>query len=208
MSNHQARHFYEFGPFRVDATERLLLRDGVPVPLTPKAFDTLMVLIENSGRLVEKDELMKRLWPDTFVEDANLAHNISLLRKAFSNGSDDHEYIQTVSRRGYRFVVSVRELQEEMPAASDHSSTVELEPGGAQQQVLASDGQMQATMGSAGSAGTFAPLQSSPDEQPSEGRGNHCSSHHRGNISNNSVPEIQSGHAALEGGSLHKLCRL
>ena len=67
--NKQPKHFYEFGPFRLDVAERLLLRDGAPVALTPKAFDTLLVLVENSGHLLDKDDLMKQVWPETFVEE-------------------------------------------------------------------------------------------------------------------------------------------
>ena len=76
------KHLYEFGPFRLDAKERLLLRDDEIVPLTPKAFDLLLVLVEKSGHLLKKDELMQRLWPDSFVEEGSLAQNVSLLRKA------------------------------------------------------------------------------------------------------------------------------
>lgn len=103
-----AKHLYQFGPFSVDTAERVLLRDGHPVALPPKAFDLLLVLVENSGHLLEKDELMQRLWPDTFVEEANLPNNISLLRKALAI-DQDHQYIETVPRRGYRFVADVEE---------------------------------------------------------------------------------------------------
>ncbi|SRR6266404_1499385 len=99
---------YEFGPFRLNASERLLLRDGQPVPLPPKVFDTLLVLVQSSGHLVEKDELMTKLWPDTFVEEATLARNISDLRKALCEDTGQHKYIETVPKRGYRFVASVR----------------------------------------------------------------------------------------------------
>jgi len=92
---------FEFGNFRVDADERTLLEDGRPVALTPKAFDTLLLLVENAGRLLEKEAMMERLWPGTFVEEANLANNISLLRKALG---DQANLIQTVPRRGYRFI--------------------------------------------------------------------------------------------------------
>jgi len=98
---------YEFGRFRLDAKERLLLRDGEIVPLTPKAFDMLLALVENSGHLLEKNELMRTLWPDTFVEEESLAQNISLLRKALDE-SENQKFIETVPRRGYRFVASVR----------------------------------------------------------------------------------------------------
>ena len=71
------KHFYEFGPFRLDTAERLLLRDGQHIPLTPKAFETLLMLVENYGRVIDKDELLKKVWPDTFVEEVNLAKNVS-----------------------------------------------------------------------------------------------------------------------------------
>src|SRR5215469_13396441 len=101
-------HLYEFGQFRIDVAERLLLREGEAVPLTPKAFETLLLLVESSGHTVEKDELMRRLWPDTFVEEANLTNNISLLRKALDESPDGHPYIETVPRRGYRFDGAVK----------------------------------------------------------------------------------------------------
>src|SRR5262245_32807201 len=111
MSN-QARHFYEFGPFRLDARERLLLRDGQVVSITPKAFDMLVVLVENSGHLLEKEELMRRLWSDSFVEEANLSYNVFALRKALGESNGDDRYIETIPRRGYRFVGQVREVVE------------------------------------------------------------------------------------------------
>ena len=106
-----AKHLYQFGPFAVDVAERVLWRDGRPVALPPKAFDLLLVLVENSGHLLEKDELMQRLWPDTFVEEANLPNTISLLRKVLA-GDGDHPYIETVPRRGYRFVAAVEEISD------------------------------------------------------------------------------------------------
>ncbi len=107
-----SKHFYEFGHFRIDLTERVLLRDGRPVQLTPKAFETLHVLVQNCGHVVEKDELMNRVWPDTFVEEVGLARNISALRKVLEDGSDQHQYIDTVPKRGYRFRAEVREWEE------------------------------------------------------------------------------------------------
>ena len=109
----QAKDLYEFGPFRIDVAERLLSREGQNVPLTPKAFDTLLVLVENRGHLLEKDELMQKLWPDTFVEEANLTNNISQLRKALGDDSSGHRYIETVPKRGYRFGASVRMCRKE-----------------------------------------------------------------------------------------------
>ncbi len=105
----QERHLYEFGPFRLDVTERQLFRNGRPVSLTPKAYETLLLLVERSGRVLTKDELMRAIWPDTFVEEANLAHNISLLRKALGETPDEQQYIQTIPRRGYRFIAEVRQ---------------------------------------------------------------------------------------------------
>jgi Tol biopolymer transport system component/DNA-binding winged helix-turn-helix (wHTH) protein len=100
---------YEFGSFRLDPAERLLLKDGQPVPLTPKAFDLLVFLAERSGRLVEKQALMSALWPNAVVEEANLAYNVSALRKALGDGHDGEHIIQTVPTRGYRFIAPVRQ---------------------------------------------------------------------------------------------------
>ena len=102
---------YEFGPFRLDAAERLLSRDGEVVPLQPKTFDVLLALVERPGRLLEKDELLKAVWPDTVVEEANLANNISILRKSLSQNGQ--QFIETVPKRGYRFVANVKKLEEE-----------------------------------------------------------------------------------------------
>lgn len=112
---HPTQHLYEFGPFRVVPAERLLLREGLPQPISPKVFDTLLVLLENHGHLVEKDELMRRVWPDTVVEEANLAHNVFTLRKVFGeeNGT---KYVETVPKRGYRFVGAVKEVSGHSPA--------------------------------------------------------------------------------------------
>jgi DNA-binding winged helix-turn-helix (wHTH) protein/TolB-like protein/lipoprotein NlpI len=105
-------HFYEFGPFRLNATERLLQRGNEIVALTPKVLDTLLVLIENSGHIVEKTQLMEQLWPDSFVEESSLTQNISLLRKALSEGDTESNYIETIPKRGYRFVAQVSERHE------------------------------------------------------------------------------------------------
>src|SRR5258708_23806397 len=99
----EGKHLYEFGPFRLDPTERLLLRNNQTVPLAPKAFDTLLLLVENSGHLLTKDELMQRLWPGTFVEEVNLAQNISIIRRALKEAGDAEELIETVPKGGYRF---------------------------------------------------------------------------------------------------------
>lgn len=108
----QIKQLYEFGPFRLDVDERLLMRDGRMAPLPPKVFDTLLVLVENSGRVVSKDELMQSLWPDTFVEESNLTQNISQLRRALGDGTADAQYIATIPKRGYRFVANVKPIVE------------------------------------------------------------------------------------------------
>src|SRR5437868_9276664 len=104
---------YEFGRFRLDPAERSLLNDGKPVSLTPKAFELLVVLLESSGQLLSKDELMKKLWPDSFVEEANLTVNISALRKALGDAHDGQHFIETVPKHGYRFTANVSEFQKE-----------------------------------------------------------------------------------------------
>ena len=100
---------YEFGGFRVEAGKRLLLRAGIPVPLTPKVFDTLLQLLEHRGKVVEKEDLMKAIWPDTIVEENNLSQNISTLRRVLGQGPSqgDRRFILTVPGRGYRFVADV-----------------------------------------------------------------------------------------------------
>jgi len=112
MSN-QGKELYEFGPFRLDSGKRLLLRDNQPVPLQLKAFETLLVLVRNSEQVVLKDDLMKAVWPDTFVEESNLAQNIFVLRKTLGATVGEHRYIVTVPGRGYRFAEKVRIVSEE-----------------------------------------------------------------------------------------------
>src|SRR5215469_1335398 len=104
---------YEFGPFSLDPAERVISRDGTPLPLRPKVFDTLLCLVRNRGRLLTKDELLKEIWPETFVEEVNLAVNISTLRKAFGESPQDSRYIATVPGKGYRFVAEVRRISSE-----------------------------------------------------------------------------------------------
>ena len=106
---------YEFGPFQLDPPERLLVCDGKPVSLSPKAFDLLLALVDRSGHLVEKDELLRIVWPGSFVEEGNLAVTISLVRKALNDDRGQHKYIETVSKRGYRFVAEVKRLDESVP---------------------------------------------------------------------------------------------
>ncbi|MCA1625287.1 MAG: winged helix-turn-helix domain-containing protein [Acidobacteria bacterium] len=107
--NTRNEHIYEFGDFCIDAVNHLLLRRGRPVPLKPKAFDTLLILVKNRGRVIEKDELMELLWADTFVEEANLTQNIYELRKVLGESAREPYYIENVPKRGYRFVGEVKE---------------------------------------------------------------------------------------------------
>src|SRR5215213_8116235 len=103
-------HILQFKDFTIDTDQRVLLREGLPVALAPKVFETLLALVENHGRIVLKEELMKRLWPDTFVEEANLTFNIQQLRKSLGDNARSPIYIQTVARRGYRFIAEVETL--------------------------------------------------------------------------------------------------
>src|SRR5215467_9330068 len=107
--NNGERVIYEFGGFRLDPEHRILLRDGDPVTIWPKVFDTLVFLLQSGGRLVEKDELMQALWPESFVEESNLTQNIFVLRKILGDDRNGHGFIQTVPRRGYKFIAPVRE---------------------------------------------------------------------------------------------------
>lgn len=107
----QADEIYEFDEFRLDPAERVLLRNGEPVALTPKSFETLLVLVRNNNRLVEKAKLLDEVWPNTFVEEKTLAQNIFMLRKTFGTDGAGRQYIQTVPRYGYRFVADVRVAQ-------------------------------------------------------------------------------------------------
>lgn len=123
MKAENPRHLYEFGPFRLDADNRHLLRDGEPVTIPPKAFDTLCALVENRGHAVRKDELLEAVWPDTFVEENNLNQYISILRKALGENGDGHRYIETVPRWGYRFVGEVHELDDDDNEVTVHRRT-------------------------------------------------------------------------------------
>jgi TolB-like protein/DNA-binding winged helix-turn-helix (wHTH) protein/Tfp pilus assembly protein PilF len=113
----EAQHLFEFGPFRLDPAERRLLRDGRPIPLPPKNFDALLLLVEHAGHLLGKDEMTERLWPDSIVEEASLAKCIFTLRKALGDAAEGNTYIETVPRSGYRFVAEVRVLAADDDAA-------------------------------------------------------------------------------------------
>jgi DNA-binding winged helix-turn-helix (wHTH) protein/Flp pilus assembly protein TadD len=120
---------YEFGHFRLDVAERVLFCAGKPMRLTIKAFEVLLVLVENSGHLVTKDELMRRVWLDAVVEEGNLAQAVSALRKAFGESHRshrNHEYIETIARRGYRFNAAVRVQDETRNSGSVAAAGVEV----------------------------------------------------------------------------------
>ena len=106
MLRHSPR-FYAFGPYRLDPGEKVLLNEDQAIPLTPKALETLLILVSRHGHLVGKDELIRSVWPDTVVEENNLNQNISALRRVLGDGVDGRRFIETVPRRGYRFVAEV-----------------------------------------------------------------------------------------------------
>jgi eukaryotic-like serine/threonine-protein kinase len=123
-----AKELYEFGPFRVDPEKETLFRAGESVPLTPKTFQILLVLIRNSNEVVTKDDLMKTVWPDTFVEEANLSRNVFMLRKALGESAQDHRYIVTVPGRGYRLAESVQLVpDQELTVIAASRSKMQLE---------------------------------------------------------------------------------
>src|SRR5713226_4340371 len=105
---HPAADFYEFGPFQLDVASRGLYRSGEFVPLAPKAFETLLVLVQDAGRVVTKEQLLERVWPDAFVEEGSITNNISTLRKILNPHFEGDGPITTVARRGYRFSAAVR----------------------------------------------------------------------------------------------------
>ncbi len=118
--NGEAKHFYQFKSFRLDVEERQLLHHNLPVSLTPKAFDVLAVLVERGGHLVEKDELLKLVWADSFVEEANVARIVHTLRKVLGEDGNGNKYIETVAKKGYRFVADVTEVRESV--AENHEN--------------------------------------------------------------------------------------
>jgi Tol biopolymer transport system component/DNA-binding winged helix-turn-helix (wHTH) protein len=117
----ESNGLYSFGEFAVDVEQRVLLRNEVPIPLAPKVFDTLLILVEHSGRIVEKDALMSRLWPDSFVEEANLTFNIQQLRKSLGDNARSPRFVETVARRGYRFIAPVRKKTEVTSPTEDEA---------------------------------------------------------------------------------------
>ena len=124
----ETKDFYDFGPFHADTVRRLLLRDGQSVPVTSKVFDTLEVLLRNRDRVLEKEELLKEIWPNSFVEESNLTQNVSTLRKALCELPGEHRYIATVPGKGYRFVGEVRVPEPEIPPAPEKTEAAPARP--------------------------------------------------------------------------------
>lgn len=102
---------YAFAEFRLDPVQRLLLRHSEPVAVTPKVFETLAFLVQNRGRIIDRDELIQALWPDSFVEESNLYQNIFVIRKILGDDQNGNGFIQTIPRKGYRFVAPVIETE-------------------------------------------------------------------------------------------------
>ena len=121
----QVQERYEFGPFRLDPTEHTLLRGDQVVALTPKAFETLALLVRSRGHLVRKEELIERVWRDTIVEEGNLNVIIHTLRKALGDDPREHKYIETVAKCGYRFVAEVRKPDEDKETASETTNAID-----------------------------------------------------------------------------------
>lgn len=131
-----SNHFYRFEDFTVDTSQRVLLRAEKPVALTPKAFDTLLILLEGNGRIVEKDDLKKKLWPNTFVEEANITFNVQQLRKVLGDDARNPRFIETVARRGYRFIAPVEvRVGDEKPADDSAQQALEALPTIAEQRL-------------------------------------------------------------------------
>src|SRR5262249_43719173 len=131
-----AADFFEFGPFRLDVSNRSLYCSDEYVPLTPKVFETLLLLVEEAGRVVDKEQLMQRVWPDAFVEEGSITNNISTLRKILNPHFDGDGPIATVARRGYRFTASVQ-LRNESADIVLHSAAPPVEAAQAQEPVTA-----------------------------------------------------------------------
>jgi TolB-like protein len=115
----QQKSLLQFGPYRIDPAQRALFTEDRLIPLQPKVFDTLLALVENQGRILEKDEGLEQVWPDTFVEEGSLARNVSTLRKVLGETPDGKGYIETIPKRGYRFVAQVVQIPGATPEALD-----------------------------------------------------------------------------------------
>src|SRR5580692_6540308 len=113
------QELYDFDDFLLDASRRIISRGDQPVPLTSKAFETLLVLVRNRDRVLSKEELMNAVWPDSFVEEVNLAQNISAVRKALGESPGENRFIATIPGKGYEFVCVVREQETAKSALVD-----------------------------------------------------------------------------------------
>jgi DNA-binding winged helix-turn-helix (wHTH) protein/TolB-like protein/tetratricopeptide (TPR) repeat protein len=123
----QCKSAYKFGPFLLDPPAHLLLKDGSPIALPPKAFETLLMLVQYQGTLLTKNDLLNAVWPDAYVEENNLTQYVSMLRKVLGDDGNGNKYIETVPRLGYRFVAGVREVAEEEESVLNGSETTRLE---------------------------------------------------------------------------------
>ena len=135
----ETKVLYDFGRFRCDPGEQLLLCDGKPVPLAPKSFEILLALVRSNGHLVTKDELMRKVWPDSFVEEANLTVNVSALRKVLGETHEGQQFIETVPKRGYRFIAKVAVLErdsEKLEFVEETPATAGSRNAGAEQAIL------------------------------------------------------------------------
>src|SRR6476646_23477 len=112
------RQIYEFSDFRVDTGQFILTKAGQAQPITPTVFKILLMLLQRAGEVITKEELMKQVWPDSFVEDGNLNRNVSTLRKALGEKPCDHRYIETIPKSGYRFITPVRVIDYQVPTGS------------------------------------------------------------------------------------------
>ena len=120
---------YSFGDFTLDVSQRVLFRDGEPVTIAPKVFETLAYLVQNHGRLIEKGELLEGVWADSFVEEGNIAYNVRQLRKILGDDAREPRFIETVARRGYRFIASVEKIGPIDPVAETDTAASLLDPG-------------------------------------------------------------------------------
>src|SRR5687767_14297923 len=137
---HNGQHLYQVGEFQLNTADGVLLRDGAPVSITPKMFDVLWLLVQNQGRIVAKDELLRAVWSDSFVEEANITVTIGQLRKVLGDDAHTPSYIQTVARRGYRFVAPVEEIRERTEPESDALPRVNGNGGAVAQRSAAQNG--------------------------------------------------------------------
>src|SRR5215510_3360991 len=116
-------HLSHFGRYQFDLDKRVLTRAGEAISLTPKAAQILLMLLTNAGQVVERDRLLREVWPNTFVEESNLSQNVFVLRQALGDDNGDRKYIETVVRRGYRFIAPVKVVEVEEDPAADLSPT-------------------------------------------------------------------------------------